>query len=46
MIFIRKMFVNTRRAHSKKFDPKPTIIPKNDKAKSVIKTVADKNNGS
>jgi fumarate hydratase subunit beta len=30
----------------KKIDPKFTIIPKNDKAKSVMKTVANKNNGN
>lgn len=46
MIFIRKMSVNTRRAHSKKFNPKFTIIPKSDKTKSVIKAVADKTKGS
>jgi hypothetical protein len=46
MTFIRKMSVNTRHAHSRKFDSKFTIIPKNDKAKSVMKTVADKNNGT
>lgn len=41
MIFIRKMSVNTRRAHSKKIDPKFTIILMNEKAKSVIKIVAN-----
>ncbi|MBP1698740.1 MAG: hypothetical protein H6Q41_3928 [Deltaproteobacteria bacterium] len=46
MIFIRKMSVNIRRAHSKKFNPKFTIIPKSDKAKSIIKAVADKTNES